>query len=58
MLSAGRLQRALAERFPGDPLLRAQAHWTQGNAVLYVPDYPQALEHPIRRWAATNTHAA
>jgi hypothetical protein len=36
---------AVAERFPRDPLLRAQAHWTQGNAVLYVPDYAQALEH-------------
>src|SRR5258706_5227294 len=36
--------RAVAERFPSDPLLRAQAHWTQGNAVLYVPDYARALE--------------
>jgi CHAT domain-containing protein/tetratricopeptide (TPR) repeat protein len=36
---------AVVERFPDDPLLRAQAHWTQGTAILYVPNYVSSLEH-------------
>jgi CHAT domain-containing protein len=35
----------VVQRFPDEPLLRAQAHWTQGNAILYIPDYVQALDH-------------
>jgi CHAT domain-containing protein len=35
----------VAQRFPDDPLLQAQAHWTQGSAVLFVPDYAQSLQH-------------
>ncbi len=35
----------VVQRFPDDMLLRAQAHWTQGNAILYVPEYALALEH-------------
>jgi len=46
-----RAQRAAAAawsviaRFPTDPLLRAQAHWTQASAILYVPDYAGSLAH-------------
>ncbi|HEU4322359.1 MAG TPA: CHAT domain-containing protein [Roseiflexaceae bacterium] len=36
---------AVAQRFPDDALLQAQAHWTQGTAVLYIPDYARSLEH-------------
>jgi tetratricopeptide (TPR) repeat protein len=36
---------AVAGRFPGDPLLQAQAHWSQASAVLYVPDYARSLAH-------------
>ncbi|GAB4207814.1 MAG: CHAT domain-containing protein [Roseiflexaceae bacterium] len=35
----------VAQRFPDDALLQAQAHWTQGTAVLYIPDYARSLEH-------------
>ena len=35
----------IAQRFPDDPLLQAQAHWTQGTAILYIPDYVRSLEH-------------
>ena len=35
----------VASRFPNDPLLAAQVHWSQGSAVLFVPDYAQALAH-------------
>ncbi len=36
---------AVAQRFPDHALLQAQAHWTQGTAVLYIPDYARSLEH-------------
>jgi CHAT domain-containing protein/tetratricopeptide (TPR) repeat protein len=36
---------AVVRRFPDDPLLQAQAHWSQGSAILYVPDYAGSLEH-------------
>jgi CHAT domain-containing protein len=36
---------AIAQRFPDDALLQAQAHWSQGSAILYVPDYTHALAH-------------
>lgn len=36
---------ALAEYAPADPLLRAQAHWSMGSAVLFVPLYGEALAH-------------
>jgi tetratricopeptide (TPR) repeat protein len=35
--------RAVAARHPDDHFIQAQAHWTSGNAVLYVPDYDAAL---------------
>lgn len=45
---AGRLaaiSRRVAERFPNDAMVQAQAHWTQGSAILYVPDYERSLRH-------------
>ena len=36
---------AVAARFPDDALLQAQAHWTQGTAILYIPDYTRSLAH-------------
>lgn len=35
----------VAARFPDDAILQAQAHWTQGTAVLYIPDYTRSLAH-------------
>jgi CHAT domain-containing protein len=35
----------VAWRFPGDSLLQAQVHWSQGSATLYIPDYAGSLEH-------------
>lgn len=35
----------VALREPDDPLLQAQAHWTQASAILYLPDYLRSLEH-------------
>lgn len=35
----------VAEQYRDDPLLRAQAHWTQGSALFFVPDYMRALQH-------------
>lgn len=37
--------RAIAARFPTDPLLQAQAHWSSGSAILYVPRYAESLAH-------------
>jgi hypothetical protein len=37
----------IAQRYPDDPLLQAQAHWTQGTAILYVPEYVRSLEHYV-----------
>src|SRR6266540_6643720 len=37
--------RVVARRFPDDSLLQAQAHWSQGSAILYLPDYVGSLEH-------------
>ena len=42
---AAAASRAIARHFPQDPLLQAQAQWSSGSAILYVPDYPRALEH-------------
>jgi CHAT domain-containing protein len=39
------LSRLIADHFPDDPLVRAQALWTSGNALLYIPDYAQALDY-------------
>jgi hypothetical protein len=50
--------RAVAARFPADPLLQAQAHWTQGNAVLHVPEYAEALDHYDRALALYETARA
>jgi CHAT domain-containing protein len=36
---------AVVDRTPDDPLLRAQAHWSQASAVLYRPDYVAALDN-------------
>lgn len=33
----------VAQQHPDDPIHHAQAHWSQGSAVLYLPDYAQAL---------------
>src|SRR5687767_4951025 len=35
----------IAERFPDDALVQAQAHWTLGSAILYVPNYHGSLAH-------------
>src|SRR5262245_28812594 len=35
----------IAKRYPDDSLVQAQAHWTQGSAILYVPDYNGSLAH-------------
>src|SRR6266508_2054571 len=35
----------VVKSYPDDPLVRAQAHWTQANAILYIPDYVRALAH-------------
>src|SRR5215813_148294 len=35
----------VARRFPHDALVQAQAHWTSGTAILYVPAYARTLEH-------------
>jgi hypothetical protein len=37
--------RLVASRFPNDLLVQAQAHWTQGSAICYIPDYSGALHH-------------
>lgn len=37
--------RQIAHRYPDDPLLDAQAHWSEGSATLYQPDYAGALAH-------------
>src|SRR5262245_59289919 len=37
--------RAIAQHFPDEPLLQAQAHWSSGSAIFHVPDYAHALEH-------------
>jgi len=42
---AGAAALAVAARFPDDALLQAQAHWTQGTAILYIPDYTRSLAH-------------
>src|SRR5262245_33888137 len=42
---AGAAAWAVARCFPDDPLIQAQAHWSQGSAILYVPDYVGSLEH-------------
>lgn len=36
---------AIARRFPDAALLQAQAHWSQGSALLPIPDYARALDH-------------
>lgn len=46
LAKAGRAAAAaqvVAARFPEDALLQAQARWTHGTAVLYIPDYACAL---------------
>ncbi|NNJ11187.1 CHAT domain-containing protein [Chloroflexales bacterium ZM16-3] len=37
--------RAIAARFPDDALIQAQAHWSLGSAILYVPRYADSLAH-------------
>jgi CHAT domain-containing protein/tetratricopeptide (TPR) repeat protein len=39
------LSRLIADQFPDDSLVQAQALWTSGNALLYIPDYAQALDY-------------
>lgn len=39
------VSRTLANRTPDDPLLDAQAHWSEGSAILYKPAYLQSLAH-------------
>lgn len=34
----------VARRFPDEPILQAQAHWTAGAALLHVPAYARALD--------------
>lgn len=42
---AANVARLIAQRFPDRALVQAQACWTQGTAILYVPDYIGALSH-------------
>lgn len=35
----------IVERAPDDPLLRAQAHWSNGSAIMFIPAYQDALDH-------------
>src|SRR4051812_22578479 len=42
---AAAASQAIVQRFPDDALLHAQAHWSQGSAILYVPNYAAALAH-------------
>ncbi len=35
----------IARRFRGDLLLLAQAHWTHGSTIAYIPNYIGALAH-------------
>ncbi|KPV52830.1 hypothetical protein SE17_13160 [Kouleothrix aurantiaca] len=44
-IHAGDAAKLVAVRCPEDALVQAQAHWTQGTAVLYIPDYKRALDH-------------
>lgn len=42
---AANAARRVAERFPNNPLHFAQAHWSAGSAILFLPDYVGALAH-------------
>lgn len=42
---AAAVARQLADRFSDNPLHHAQAHWSTGSAILFLPDYVGALAH-------------
>lgn len=42
---AAAIARCIAEQFPDNPIHFAQAHWSSGSAILYLPDYVGALAH-------------
>lgn len=58
---AGLAAAAVGRRYPDDLLVQAQAHWTQGNALMHVPEYIAALAHFDRAldwYAQAQQHAA
>src|SRR5688572_13400965 len=42
---AAKLAKRVAARYPDEPLIQAQAYWTQGTAILLDPNYVCSLEY-------------
>lgn len=42
---AASVAKQIAAHYPNDSLVQAQACWSQGSAILHVPDYAGALAH-------------